>query len=424
MAIVLVLAVIGAVAYGALTPDERLRILRATVRTIQWLTEYGRQELAPYREALRARTPFALVTPAIVIVNVVVFAGMLFGAGSRSDPATILSWGASFGPRTTNGEWWRLMTATFVHPSFIVLLVNIAAIVQVGFVVERLVGPLAFASAYVAAGTLVSLVSLWWFPLRVVAGASGAVSTLYGLLLSTAALCWWRDADLTLPIVALKRIAPGAAAFLLCVLADGSAPGAGASLVGLLAGLLFGFAVAKDVDRHAPAWRPTAAALGTASTLVLVGAILLRGILDVRPELQRLVAIEHRTAEAYETASAQFRKGKMTILQLADLIERSIIPQLQAEETRINGLRGVPREDAPLVADARQYLQLRSQSWRLRATGLRAEGTPVNASSVGRGSNVTFREWAEARHHSTQRTLGKAEEAERASLQALDRLSQ
>src|SRR6202035_2476066 len=97
------------------------------------------------------------------------------GAGALSDPQTLVGWGASFGPRTTNGEWWRLVTSMFVHSGMLQLLVNVGGLVSIGFMLERLVRRPAFAAVYFAAGVLASLVSLSVHPMAVSAGASGAI---------------------------------------------------------------------------------------------------------------------------------------------------------------------------------------------------------------------------------------------------------
>src|SRR5260221_9513868 len=170
-----------------MTPEEKARVLQAVlagIRQLQAAATRGRSECEPFRDALRSRTPWVVVTPTLVALNVMVFGFMLFGAGALEDPATLVGWGASFGPRTTNGEWWRLVTSMFVHPGLISLLVNIASLVQIGVILERLLGRLTFAAVYLAARGFASLVSLSLFPMAVSIGAAGAIFGLYGLLLA------------------------------------------------------------------------------------------------------------------------------------------------------------------------------------------------------------------------------------------------
>ena len=113
---------------------------------------------------------------------------MLFGAGAIGDPDTLVGMGASLGTRTTNGEWWRLVTSAFVHTGTFQFIVNIAVLAQLGAVLERLAGRLAFAAVYLSAGVFTGLVSLSSHPVGVTVGASGAIFGLYGLLIAT--LIW------------------------------------------------------------------------------------------------------------------------------------------------------------------------------------------------------------------------------------------
>ncbi len=124
----------------------------------------------------------------LVALNLGVFIGMIFGAGAIADPATLVAWGGNVGPRTSNGEWWRLVTAMFVHTGFWHLVASLAGLAQLGILLERLVGHVAFAALYLAAGVLASLVSLFASPLTVTVGATGAIFGLYGLLI--AAIAW------------------------------------------------------------------------------------------------------------------------------------------------------------------------------------------------------------------------------------------
>ena len=187
MMILVVILVLGGYALYTMSPEERTRLKERLVETA-WRArdEAARRhaEPEPFRDALRERTPWPLVMPVLVALNVLVFLAMGWGSG---EPETLVSWGASFGPRTTNGEWWRLVASMFVHTGTFQLLVNGAALVQLGLILERLVGHVTFAAVYLAAGLLASIVSLSDYPMGISSGASGAIFGLYGLLLASSA---------------------------------------------------------------------------------------------------------------------------------------------------------------------------------------------------------------------------------------------
>jgi len=72
---------------------------------------------------------------------------------------------------------------------------------------------------------------------------------------------------------------------------------------------------------------------------------------------------------------------RITAEALAQLIDRTIVPELHAAEARLKELDRVPHEHQPLVAGAEEYFRLRDASWRLRVEGLqKAKGlTPGQA---------------------------------------------
>ena len=100
----------------------------------------------------------------------------------------LVGWGASLGTLTTNGGWWRLVTSTFVYSSTLHLVLSLAALIQVGRILERVVGRLTVIAVYLSAGIFTGLVNLSSHPLAVTVGTSGAVFGLYGLLI--ALLIW------------------------------------------------------------------------------------------------------------------------------------------------------------------------------------------------------------------------------------------
>lgn len=398
MSFLLLLVIPGFILY-LMSPEERLRFLRVVQDRLERAVDAVRQRRAerdPFRDALRARTPWLLVTPALVGVNATIFVCMLFGAGALGDPQTLLAWGGNFGPRTTSGEWWRLVTATFVHSGMMHLLVNVACLAQVGFALERQVGPFAFASTYVTAGVFASLVSLSAYPMSIAAGASGAIFGVYGLLLASSVWSMRQRSDVTMPLTAVKRFVPVAVVFILYNLTSDSLDAA-AELSGLVTGLVCGLMLSRGVSDRKPRAAHVAAAIATTVMIAVVSSARLRGIADVRPEIARVVAVEQRTASAYDNAVAKFRIGRVTADALIRVIERTIIPELQATRSRLEAIDGVvPPEHQPLVAAAGEYLRLRDESWRLRA---------------------------EALHKGSMVTLRGADRTERASLEAFKKIS-
>jgi hypothetical protein len=129
--------------------------------------------------------------------------------------------------------------------------------------------------------------------------------------------------------------------------------------------------------------------------VAVASAVPLRGVADVRPEISRVLAVEESTASVYQGAVAQFKLGTVSAEALAQVIERKITPELHTMQARLKTLGRVPPEHQPLLASAEEYLRLRDESWRLRAAAL---------------------------HKSSMPALRKAETAERASLEAFERL--
>lgn len=127
------------------------------------------------------------VTTILIALNALAFVVMGFlGAGwiETASMQPYIDFAANNGAATTQGEWWRLVTAMFVHYGIVHLALNMWALLDAGRVVERLLGRLPFAFGYMASGILSSFASLLWNQDRTwSAGASGAVFGVYGMLL-------------------------------------------------------------------------------------------------------------------------------------------------------------------------------------------------------------------------------------------------
>lgn len=126
------------------------------------------------------------ITPLLIDLNILMFILMVFsGLGFMSfSSEALISWGANFKPLTTDGEWWRLVTSTFLHGGIMHLFANMYGLLFVGIFLEPRIGKVKFAVIYIITGILASVSSLWWHDSTVSVGASGAIFGLYGLFLA------------------------------------------------------------------------------------------------------------------------------------------------------------------------------------------------------------------------------------------------
>jgi membrane associated rhomboid family serine protease len=412
----LLLIVVGFLVYRATTPEEHERMREAAGRGLLRLWRRllsSAPEADAFADNLRSRCRLPVLTLSLVALHIVVFAGLLFGRGALGDPATLVRWGASIGTRTTNAEWWRLLTSLFVQPGFVTLVVNTAALVQVGFALERLVGRWTLLAAYLTAGLLAGLSGVALRPVEVTAGSSATIAGLYGMLLALWGTGMLRRSALAIPLAWLRRLLPLAVTFAAASLFAGSVAPA-SELTGFMVGSVCGVAVAIGHERAAR----SRAAFACASTcgLALMWAFTLRGIADVRPEIERVLVVEAQTVSAYDDVLGRFKKGRARMPDLIAAIDQTIVPDLKAEQERVEGLERVPSEHQPLVADALIYLRLRVEGWQLRADGLR------KISSLMSRRVADTRGRVQERYTADMLTLGKAETRERQALAALERV--
>ena len=134
-----------------------------------------------------ARQPW--VSYALVLVNVAVWLlTIASGAALMQAPAdTMLVWGGNAASEVQRGDWWRLLTAVFLHSGLMHLAMNMAALLCTGPTVERVYGSRRFLLLYLGAGLAGSALSMHFSAQHATAvGASGAVFGVAGALLVAA----------------------------------------------------------------------------------------------------------------------------------------------------------------------------------------------------------------------------------------------
>ena len=129
----------------------------------------------------RVRAGDNVATLTLIGINVVAYVAILATGGAASSLAneTVL-----FPIAVANGEWWRLLTATFVHIQFLHLFFNMFALWIFGPVLENMLGRTRFVTLYLLSG-LVGSVAVYWLsaPNIPTLGASGSIFGLLGAAL-------------------------------------------------------------------------------------------------------------------------------------------------------------------------------------------------------------------------------------------------
>jgi rhomboid protease GluP len=179
-----------------------------------------------------------LITPLILNLNILVFLLMwLSGVGFiEPDSKSLIDWGANLGELTLDGQWWRLLTACFIHIGAFHLFMNMYAFLLIGAQLEPRLGSMRFLAAYLIAGVLASLTSIALHSYTISAGASGAIFGMYGVFLAllTTSLVEKRNR---------RQLLASILFFVVYNLLGGLKPGIdnAAHLGGLMSGLLIGY---------------------------------------------------------------------------------------------------------------------------------------------------------------------------------------
>lgn len=121
----------------------------------------------------------------LIALNVLWFLWAVVHGVSAVEPTAEdgLRYGANHGPAIAAGEWWRLLSAAFVHYGLLHLAMNVWAIWVLAPLTERLYGTGAFLLLYLFGAIGCSAASVLVKPETFSAGASGAVFAMIGGIL-------------------------------------------------------------------------------------------------------------------------------------------------------------------------------------------------------------------------------------------------
>lgn len=179
----------------------------------------------------------APVTTILVVIQVLVFMAMTLAGGS-TNTAVLVHFGANSAALVRAGQYWRLLTAGFVHIGTGHLVINSITLYFIGYYVERLFGHWRMLMIYLLSVITGNIMSNAFLTNGIAAGSSTGIFGLFGAFLLLGLV--FRDN------VAIRSIARQ---FLILVVfnlvADLFMPGV--DLAGHIGGLIGGFLMAAVV---------------------------------------------------------------------------------------------------------------------------------------------------------------------------------
>lgn len=136
--------------------------------------------------------PYFIITVSLINIIFMIWAFVLSGGfdkpsqnpmlGPRID--VLVDLGGKWVPYIlNNGEWWRLLTATYLHSGLVHILFNILVQYKVGVKLEKDNGTLRLMPIYILSGLSGNLLSALFSPNLVTVGASGAIYGFLGVLI-------------------------------------------------------------------------------------------------------------------------------------------------------------------------------------------------------------------------------------------------
>jgi len=387
---------------------ERIRDLLPTEKSIDFQRRLSAE--VAFDERMLSRTPNVPITVLLVLLNLVVFAATVAdGAGLlTSNGTTEIRWGSNFGPFTTDGDGWRLLTATFIHFGIVHLLFNMWFLAATGPLVERFFGSVTFLSLYCISGVASSLASVAWHPSLNSGGASGSIFALYGALLAVLI-----RPDSSIPQSVVRPLRNSALVFTMYALAAGfllSGVDVAGHLGGLVAGLILGAVFARRLAiSDTPATRTSTAFAGAAASVVLLSVGTLFAFHAASSmqgdglfwHTEHWIERNERIAvERWHRISKQTRDDRLNDEQFAARVEREVLPIWQESERRLQAVRlGEGSANASALEYLRAFIESRKTAYQLIVTGSREHDSKKAArgtAELARGDRLVA-EWRNRR---------------------------
>jgi rhomboid protease GluP len=332
-----------------------------------------------FLDRLHARVSRIWLTYALISMCVVVFAFEMWRSKTlwTVPGEVLLALGADFGPKVQAGQAWRLFSAIFLHGNPLHIALNMFALWQVGYFIERIFGRSGMLLLFIASGVMGSLASVWWRAQGMSVGASGAIFGLFGAL-----LVWLIRRRHEVPLGIFKQLRSGTLGFICYSLFAGVAlPGIdnAAHLGGLLGGMLLGAGMAAPLGRPAGAqWRRWPAWLALAAVIVCAGG-LWRTAPQVAVTWQQHVEFsdlvrdfglqDAQLEQQLQSLMKDLSERRTSRVDAARQLENDMLPAWRVEADRLAALDVAPADETRKAALV-HYASFRYEALQMIARGL------------------------------------------------------
>ena len=129
-----------------------------------------------------AKAPYAVIV--LMALNILYFFALEIFAGSTLETEVLIKGGGAYTPYVRDGQYWRMLTAMFMHAGMRHLLNNMLLLGIMGSALEGVLGKVRFAVVYLTGGLAGNIAGFLYYSGKgesvVLIGASGAVFAVIG----------------------------------------------------------------------------------------------------------------------------------------------------------------------------------------------------------------------------------------------------
>lgn len=288
----------------------------------------------------------------------------------------IIRWGGNYGPETTQGQWWRLLTSAFVHAGLVQLIASGFAFWQLTQVLLSRLGAFTLLAIFAGTHTVGALTVLSLKPHHVGYGALAGLLGLYGALAAAHARDRSMPASETRPVLWMS-FAIVVAANLSSGLTD-LADAPGLALAFVLGGVMQVIAVsAKAPTQPAGALRvlrPIAAIIAVAAVIYMIGRTI-SPVVDPSGQIRVIVEKMLPLAERYDHMREQTKSEQSSALEMITAINSDFLPTLRGLKKQLDGAPPFDDERQSAVEGLKSALSAWEHAWTYQAQGLATNDT-------------------------------------------------